>query len=366
PECSSDEDCSQSSNCLEPTCEQPGLCDADCTYSPITECKNNDGCCPTGCSGSDNDCSAACETDENCDDDNPCTNDTCNDGDCQYTHIAENTPCSGGICCNGICNTTICEQNSDCDDGNACKKNFTCVSPGNCSATCNYDTINTCINDDGCCPGTCDYLTDSDCHQCENNGDCDDSNSCTSDYCNASNLCENTVLSDNSSCDTGICCGGICGTPTCEDEWDCPGTDCYNSCSCGNPGTCQATCGTCISVSRQCGLADGCCVGDCETGDDPDCNCTHECAYNIYPQDVCQGDFQYICWHCDSQNCMDLCSPVDCSVGIAGNCPCSCGNYTVYDENDLEGFGCWDDLDNDCDGLTDCDDPDCAGQGSCP
>jgi hypothetical protein len=57
--------------------------------------------------------------------------------------------------------------------------------------------------------------------------------------------------------------------------------------------------------------------------------------------------------------------PKACNVQNAtnpGHCQCSCGGHTTANENDVS---CSDDVDNDCDGLVDCADPDCSSEISC-
>ena len=51
--------------------------------------------------------------------------------------------------------------------------------------------------------GSCDF--DMSGCECQNNGDCDDSNPCTDDVCNAQKECENTN-NDLNSCDDGFFC----------------------------------------------------------------------------------------------------------------------------------------------------------------
>ena len=80
-----------------------------CKYEEITQCIDNDGYCPSNCfENSDNDCKLFCEKDDDCDDKNPCTIDSCNGdnlnrGKCEYI------------------NKTACDSSDDCcPDG--CKK----------------------------------------------------------------------------------------------------------------------------------------------------------------------------------------------------------------------------------------------------
>src|SRR5580704_1572754 len=66
-----------------------------------------------------------CSADADCDDDNPCTVDTCTDGVCSHTPTDAGTSCSDGNLCNGMetCDGTgVCQPGTpvDVDDGDAC------------------------------------------------------------------------------------------------------------------------------------------------------------------------------------------------------------------------------------------------------
>lgn len=55
--CSVNADCDDNNACTIDTCNYAGYCNADCNYSPITQCVGGDGCCPAGCDlKNDSDC----------------------------------------------------------------------------------------------------------------------------------------------------------------------------------------------------------------------------------------------------------------------------------------------------------------------
>ena len=121
-----------------------------------------------------------CTSNEDCDDNNECTGDTCDlgTGQCVFTPIANGMSCSLGICCGGICTAPTCtESGNECDDGESCTKD-TCNFAGTCDACCSYEVITQCIDGDGCCPEGCVSGNDNDClsvNQCLNcfKGVCD-------------------------------------------------------------------------------------------------------------------------------------------------------------------------------------------------
>jgi len=141
---------------------------------------------------------------------------------------------------------------------------------------------------------------------CSIQTDCDDFNECTIDDC-VGNVCQNTPADDGSSCngEVGICCSGSCDTAACMSDMDCDDGD--NFCSlndvCRNPGTCAAACDNSFPA---CSLHElnQCCGPQCNQSNDLDCAC-------------------------------------------------------VPTHSKEKGVRCRDNIDNDCDGLVDGDDPDC-------
>ncbi len=124
-----------------------------------------------------------------CDDANPCTQDSCQDG--------------------AVCQHLALEDGSACDDDNVCWLGDSCV--------------------DGICEGGAVLNT------------CDDGNDCTVDTCKPAG-CEHIPLMDGSSCDDGTVCtlddscvGGVCmnsGELDCDDGIDCSVDLCHNVTGC--------------------------------------------------------------------------------------------------------------------------------------
>ncbi len=81
----------------------------------------------------------------------------CDPSICIQGKISGASDCSE--CCPtlGLCQALPCKVNQDCDDANPCTQNL-------CSAgQCNYIPITTCVSNDGCCPSGCTYPNDNDC-----------------------------------------------------------------------------------------------------------------------------------------------------------------------------------------------------------
>ncbi len=164
--------------------------------------------------------------------------------------------------------------------------------------------------------------------------DCNDNNTCTSDSCDPASGCVNTPLpgctgcqSDAACADTNACTVDTCDVPTgtchhvvtdpnchpCNTTADCPNADPCTDVAC-NAGVC--------SYAARAGCVRCTTAGQCDDGN----QCT---------TDACSGD---VCSH----------------AAIPGCGPC----------NPVPEI-CNDGLDNDCDGLVDCADPDCAGTPAC-
>lgn len=192
-------------------------CNLVCTNSPITSCVNGDGCCATGCNAN-------------------------NDDDCAPT-------CGNGVVEMG----ETCDLNcpASCNDGDACTMDAQTGSPGLCNVACSNTAITSCLDGDGCCPGSCTSVTDDDCGAFCGNGipepgetcdpcpaDCDDADACTSDSSTGdpnmcSLVCSNAPISScidfdgccPASCDqtTDLDCMPVCGNGVVESGEDCDG-----------------------------------------------------------------------------------------------------------------------------------------------
>jgi subtilisin family serine protease len=223
--------------------------------------------------------------------------------------------------------------------------------------------------------------------QCAINADCDDSDPCTTDACNAGN-CSNTPIECPPSEE---CVGGSCVPMVCNQNGSCDaGEDCNNCPSdcisgatsgavCGN-GVCEAGDGEdCVSCPADCnGTQNGrpsgrFCCGDGDGQNpvgcsDPRCSTGGwECTdLPSDPASYCCGDL--LCEGAeDSTNCaLDCGPPPYCGDGSCdpGEDSCSCPQDCGAAPGSETEF-CSDGLDNDCDGQADCNDTDCQGDPSC-
>ncbi|MFO0746056.1 MAG: hypothetical protein U1F43_10330 [Myxococcota bacterium] len=203
----------QLGQCVQQTpvsCDDGNVCTRDtclggvgCQHPPITgTCDDNDPCTLDGT------CSAGvCQKGPArvCDDKNDCTLDFCRDGVGCQTLPRSQVPCddhdactSGDTCLSGVCTG---QAPLDCDDQNPCTDD-TCTQTG-CihtvrSGACEDGDL--CTVGDTCQAGVCVTGTPK---------NCGDNNGCTLDTCvSSTGACKHTGLADNTSCEDGDACTG--------------------------------------------------------------------------------------------------------------------------------------------------------------
>ena len=209
-----------------------------------------------------------CRNNDDCNDNNSCTTDTCNSGVC--SNVATTTP------------------NTSCNDGNLCTTGDVCVADPNNSnkLTKCQGTAITCTGTDQC--RTCDFATGLCTVPLPNSPatSCNDNNSCT-----ISDVCTNGICEGSDACSGGTSCqSGMCVTPnTCTVVGDCndnnpctidscassvchhtavtPGTSCNDGNPCTTADQCLGTVNpTCMGTPKACLASDQCHVaGTCDT-----------------------------------------------------------------------------------------------------
>ena len=317
--------CSDGDPCTADSLLNPGTCNAQCSFTPIQQCKNGDGCCPSGCTANnDNDCSASCgnkavEPPELCD-----------------TGITSGT---------GKCPTS-------CNDGQACTID-TLQNGGTCSAKCVYTNITSCTSNDGCCPSGCNANNDNDCTPSCGNGvveageKCDGNcpTSCASQTCKTGSVtgsgcqreCSYSNVANTTACSGGKCYNGACCT------------GCWTGSSCSG-GTTTSSCGTSGANCTSCSTSDPCKTATCSGGS---CTTTNKANGTTCPGGKCySGSCCTGCW--TGASCLAGTSPLSCgSGGVAcfgcpsGECQtatCSagtCGLTTASNGTSCTGGKCY-------------------------
>jgi cysteine-rich repeat protein len=271
--------CDDGNPCTLDTCLLEGGCDHQAT----------DGGCSDGdaCTANDNCVQGQCVVGASvgCDDNNPCTEDSCDAGDCVFTQVV--APCDDGNACTSVslCESGACvgAEGEDCNDNNNCTDDGCDPSTG-CTHEPNTqpcDDGNACTLGDACDTG-----------ECTAGGqtlNCNDGNPCTDDVCDFESGCVftvNTAVCDDSDpCSVGdVCAEGVCqkGPETfeCDDGVFCNGAE-----TCAPGEGCQSgevpdvsdgfacTIDSCDPVTdsalhtpddSSCGAIEGCQTGVCD------------------------------------------------------------------------------------------------------
>ena len=199
--------CNDNNPCTDDTCTRPRAASTPTTTrntcSDGSACTTNDTCSGGTCVGG-----AA----PNCDDGNVCTDDTCNPAT-GCTHTNNIAPCSDGNACNGTgsCLAGVCQAGTAlvCNDNNPCTDD-TCAPTTGCVYT--NDNTNSC-SDGNICNGTETCLAG----VCQAGTAlvCNDNNLCTDDACAPATGCAHTnnvaPCNDGNACTTSdACSGGTC------------------------------------------------------------------------------------------------------------------------------------------------------------
>jgi len=290
--CDDGNDCTSSDACAGGLCVGQGTnCDdadpcTDDTCSPATGCAHapNFGPCEDGdpCTIGDKCSAKACKSGAYkvcADDGNPCTDDGCVSGKgCLYAPkpgpCTDDNPCTDGDTCQGgVC---VPGPGVSCDDGNPCTLDSCDPVNGVCKHAPNNgacDDGNGCTQNDTCGGGSCAGTPIS----------CDDGNPCTDDACAPAKGCVYTPngawCNDGNACTANdFCQGGACvgsGQTTCA-----PGQKQTEKQGCGDCGTrtrtrtCSASCGWATwSTWSTCSGQGVCSPGDVDTASQTCGNC---------------------------------------------------------------------------------------------
>ena len=288
--------CNSSSGKCETVPDHEGLACSD-----GTACTVGESCVEGICTGG---------VPANCNDGNPCTDDSCQ-AESGCGHAFNSLPCQDGDACtiNDQCSNGLCLSFAalPCDDKNPCTEDG-CDPKTGCthtatSAAC--DDGNDCTTGDHCDGGLClpsALLV------------CDDKNPCTDDSCLPGGGCKhvsNTApCSDLNACTVNdICSGGLCVpgiSLACNDGKPCTDDVCDQQFGClHEPNTLACDDG------NACTLGDKCKSGTCQSAAAPDCD----------DGDVCTTD---------------KCSPAQGCMHTLNNAPCDDGSFcTLKDQCQL-------------------------------
>ncbi len=358
-------------------------------------CDDSDACTTDACTagvGCAHPFTCACTTPADCDDSNPCTNDACTAGSCVYTNNTASCddglycdgadvcaggacthagdPCAGGAVCASTCNETadncFAVSGASCpSDGNPCTTDA-CNGTGTCghapnTASCSDGLY--CNGVDVCAGGTCTHPGD----PCAAGAVCADTCNETADSCATPSGVGCT--SDSNTCTTDACNGsGSCAhTPNtlpCDDGLYCNGADACSGGSCvhaGNPCTGGAACNdTCSEAADNCYAPAGAmCTDDGMACTTDACNGTGTCTHTTTPESACGNATD------DDCDGMTDCADSDCAGAPCGPGGATCSGSTCTCPGGATETMCTNASDDDCDGAADCADSDCASAAAC-
>lgn len=173
--------------------------------------------------------------------------------------------------------------------------------------------------------------------ECDSDADCGTSTACAKWKCNNPSSSSSTCTLDTS-CDDG----NACTADSCHEGQYCTHTtrDCDDNNVCTNDD-CNTATGACTHVNN---------AGDCG-------KCC-KCSGGAKTYDSSQDSDCGACWECSG---IEVCSQTTDCTSCGSSKFCQSGLCTTPSGES----NCNDNVDNDCDGLKDCFDPNCAGTASC-
>ena len=356
--CKADKDCApEETSCAIGTCIVD-VCVYSADYAFCDDgdvCNGYEGCSAAGSMDSSNACNIDgtyyppvpdycshynCYLSEplTCNDNNHCTNDSCDpQNGCVFTN--NNKSCEDGEICteNDHCEDGACASGfpKDCDDKNSCTNDYcksgevTCGgydaiacpgadTVGGPGPGCNHEPImesescdTPCIKNGICSSGKCSEGTPV---------DCDDKNPCTQDSCDSLKGCVNKVAIECGPDEK--CCGESCcsSEQVCYDNYYCCSPDCVDK-NCGDDG-CDGSCGECIGQDI--------CI-------DSNCVCQPNCVDKECGDDGCGGDCTVLCKECENagqclgggNECVILASGAFCATACGTNTDCPSGFFCM-------------------------------------
>ena len=339
-------------------CDDGNLCTTDsctatlgCGHTPRTGSCDDGNLCTTGDACQGGTCAATAVI--VCNDNNPCTSDSCNlaDGKCVFdVSLLNGTVCSDGdlctqsdSCLGGACkgsNAVVCAVLDQCHVAGTCAPATGACSNPNKADGMACDDGNACTSGEACGAGKCLGGV---------SVSCNDNIACTLDSCDAASGCRHDAAAMNGvGCNDGNACTltDTCAAGTCvgASPVTCTALD-----QCHVAGTCAPSSGSCSNPSKTDGVAcvDGnaCTVGDrCVGG-----ACTSTGLLDCTDSDPCTNDF------CDQAS----------GCGHTPNSGNSCNDGNVCTINDTCAAGACIGSANGCDDGNLCTNDSCASGTGC-
>ncbi len=378
PECYDDADCDDGNYCTIGTCGVDGTC----SYANVTAgqgeasaCIGENPMCFGQCDGAGQCECYECVSDVGCDDENPCTAESCVDNQCVYSNVTaesgeycvgdNNGPCLGQCDGTGQCACAMgsCLSNLDCDDNSTCTFDF-CNTEGQCEFLM-FDEGEFCEGLDNC-DGSCDAFGNCQCDaECTIDAECDDGNLCTQDTCGQDGVCAyaNVTAEAEMAClgdaDGDACFGQCDGAGQCEcDVGDCEiDGDCDDENACTGDVCVDGSCRNVLFPENTPCTGAGACPGTCST--DGVCECLPECESNADCASM-SGVSNECAFSCVEGQCVfDTPRDSNCDDGNECTIDTCAGEECVYsDVSVVANVTCVNEEEDNCPGI-------CNGDGAC-
>ena len=301
--------CDDSQACTDNKCDPIKGCqfiDNSIPCDDGNKCTTGDACQDGGCAGGKA---------STCDDGNPCTTDSCNAQTGSCDNPANTGPCGDGNACTvgDVCAAGKCKSGvvKNCDDSNPCTVDACDANNGDCA---NLPNAASCTDGDACTIG--DACTGGSC-QAGTPQACADNDACTADACDsASGKCASKPIPG---------CGGNCDKPAdCDDKNPCTTNACVGGkCAFGaNSAPCDD--------GKKCTLGDTCDGGACAAGPAPNCDDGQICTADTCDEGTGACAHKPLTTTCDDGDpctLSDVCKAGKCAAGTTKDCsdsqPCT-------------------------------------------
>lgn len=227
-------------------------------------------------------------------------------------------------CASGSCGSKKCALDSECRGPEEASNPKHFCYKGQCAAfQCAIDSE--CKAEERC--NTFTYLCEPRTTGCTSVADCDDNNSCTTDYCDEFGECSNKLkpgccavnsdCNDGSACTTDSCAGGAC-------QFSPLANCCSSDLDCDDAKPCTSE--MCVGGSCQYKKVANCCATDIECDDAQD-----------WSTDICH---QTKCLHSLQASAVSCTTAADCTTNSCVTAECLAGKCSWYPSGSLSAGCC--------------------------
>ena len=372
------------SECANKACNDGNPCTDDgcdpttekCSFLANTAPCDDGDACTTDDACKDGACAAGAQT--SCDDGNNCTADSCDAEAAACIHAPVAEPCDDGngctvvdVCDNGACTAG---KGKDCNDGNPCTDDTCAPADGGCKHTSKpgcVGALKPCEAPFDCAVGVCDVVAHV-CVPCLESTDCGPGYNCAKQQCVVATPCASGAdcKATQQVCDKddGVCVDCV-SADDCADQQACVENGCVTTVPCKSDKTCQVVCDKDQGVCVECVTA-----ADCKAGNF--CTAWNSCAPVVCSGQACVGAKVFECATdgsgydgakpCEDDNeCTDEgCDPAKGCTTTLNSAACGGGDPCTIKGTCKEGVCAATEV-KDCDDSNPCTADKCVPPGDC-